>query len=55
MKFKTASKNLPFYLAGFYARPEKLQEVLAMGGSGIQVKSYQIIPKAAFNYDCQKI
>lgn len=36
-KFKVASKGLPFWLAGFYARPEKLQEVLAMGGAGIQV------------------
>jgi nitronate monooxygenase len=37
VKFKSAVKGLPFYLAGFYARPEKLQEVLAMGGAGIQV------------------
>ena len=36
-KFKTASKGLPFYLAGYYARPEKLQEVLALGGAGVQV------------------
>lgn len=36
-KFKKASKGLPFYLAGYYARPEKLQDVLAMGGAGIQV------------------
>jgi nitronate monooxygenase len=39
VKFKSAIKGLPFYLAGFYARPEKLQEVLAMGGAGIQVCS----------------
>jgi len=36
-KFKAAVKGLPFYLAGYYARPEKLQEVLAIGGQGIQV------------------
>lgn len=36
-KFKAAVKGLPFWMAGFYARPEKLQEVLAMGGAGIQV------------------
>ena len=37
VKFKSAVKELPFYLAGYYARPEKLQEVLAIGGTGIQV------------------
>lgn len=37
IKFKSAVKDLPFYLAGYYARPEKLQEVLAIGGAGIQV------------------
>jgi len=37
VKFKAASKGLPFYLAGYYARPEKLQEVLALGGAGVQV------------------
>lgn len=37
VKFKSATKGLPFWLAGFYARPEKLQEVLAVGGAGIQV------------------
>lgn len=37
VKFQGAAKGLPFYLAGFYARPEKLQEVMAMGGAGIQV------------------
>ena len=37
VKFKTAVKGLPFFLAGYYARPEKLQEVLAIGGQGIQV------------------
>jgi NAD(P)H-dependent flavin oxidoreductase YrpB (nitropropane dioxygenase family) len=36
-KFKAAVKGLPFWLAGFYARPEKLQEVLAIGGQGVQV------------------
>jgi len=36
-KFKAAIKGLPFWMAGYYARPEKLQEVLAMGGAGIQV------------------
>jgi len=37
VKFRDATKGLPFYLAGYYARPEKLQEVLALGGAGIQV------------------
>jgi len=37
VKFKTAVKGLPFFMAGYYARPEKLQEVLAIGGQGIQV------------------
>eukprot|EP00285_Hemiselmis_virescens_P003758 CAMPEP_0173415062 /NCGR_PEP_ID=MMETSP1356-20130122/84659_1 /TAXON_ID=77927 ORGANISM="Hemiselmis virescens, Strain PCC157" /NCGR_SAMPLE_ID=MMETSP1356 /ASSEMBLY_ACC=CAM_ASM_000847 /LENGTH=621 /DNA_ID=CAMNT_0014377285 /DNA_START=156 /DNA_END=2021 /DNA_ORIENTATION=+ len=36
-KFKNAVKGLPFWLAGYYARPDKLQEVLALGGAGIQV------------------
>jgi len=36
-KFKKAVKGLPFWLAGYYARPEKLQEVLAMGGAGVQI------------------
>ncbi|KAJ1493203.1 hypothetical protein T484DRAFT_1929666, partial [Baffinella frigidus] len=37
VKFKNAVGDLPFYLAGYYARPEKLQEVLALGGAGVQV------------------
>lgn len=37
IKFRDATKGLPFYLAGYYARPEKLQEILAIGGAGIQV------------------
>mmetsp|Transcript_2510 Transcript_2510/g.6006 ORF Transcript_2510/g.6006 Transcript_2510/m.6006 type:complete len:618 (+) Transcript_2510:141-1994(+) len=36
-RFKKAVKGLPFWLAGYYARPDKLQEVLALGGAGIQV------------------
>lgn len=36
-KFKKATKGLPFWLAGYYARPEKLQDVLSIGGAGIQV------------------
>uniref|UniRef100_A0A7S0YVK3 Nitronate monooxygenase domain-containing protein n=1 Tax=Hemiselmis tepida TaxID=464990 RepID=A0A7S0YVK3_9CRYP len=36
-RFKKATKGLPFWLAGYYARPDKLQEVLALGGAGIQV------------------
>eukprot|EP00288_Rhodomonas_lens_P018089 CAMPEP_0177704516 /NCGR_PEP_ID=MMETSP0484_2-20121128/8229_1 /TAXON_ID=354590 /ORGANISM="Rhodomonas lens, Strain RHODO" /LENGTH=593 /DNA_ID=CAMNT_0019215907 /DNA_START=219 /DNA_END=2000 /DNA_ORIENTATION=+ len=36
-KFKKAVKGLPFWLAGYYARPEKLQEVLAAGGAGVQI------------------
>lgn len=36
-KFKKSTKDLPFWLAGYYARPEKLQEVLAIGGQGVQV------------------
>jgi len=37
VKFKQAVGDLPFWLAGYYARPEKLNEVIAMGGAGIQV------------------
>jgi len=37
VKFKAAVKGLPFWMAGFYARPEKLQEVLAIGGQGVQI------------------
>jgi len=37
VKFKNAVKGLPFWMAGFYARPEKLQEVLAIGGQGVQI------------------
>jgi nitronate monooxygenase len=37
VKFKAATKDLPFFLAGYYARPEKLQEVLALGGQGVQI------------------
>lgn len=37
VKFKAAVKGLPFWMAGYYARPEKLQEVLAIGGSGVQI------------------
>lgn len=36
-QFKTATKGLPFWLAGSCAHPEDLQEVLALGGQGIQV------------------
>ena len=36
-KFKAAVKGLPFWLAGYYARPEKLEEVLAVGGAGVQI------------------
>jgi len=37
VKFSNICKGLPFFMAGYYARPEKLQEVLAIGGQGIQV------------------
>jgi len=36
-KFKKATKGLPFWLAGSYARPEKFNEVLEIGGAGVQV------------------
>jgi nitronate monooxygenase len=36
-KFAKATKGLPFWLAGSYADPKKLIEVLDVGGAGIQV------------------
>lgn len=36
-KFAKATKGLPFWLAGSYADPKKLVEVLDVGGAGIQV------------------
>jgi nitronate monooxygenase len=36
-KFAKATKGLPFWLAGSYADPSKLVEVLDVGGAGIQV------------------
>ncbi|CAJ1944303.1 unnamed protein product [Cylindrotheca closterium] len=36
-KFAKATKGLPFWLAGSYADPEKLCEVLKVGGAGVQV------------------
>lgn len=36
-KFRKAVKGLPFWLAGSYARAEKLEEILQMGGAGVQV------------------
>ena len=34
-----ATKGLPFYLAGSYAQPEKFNDVLDIGGVGVQVGS----------------
>jgi nitronate monooxygenase len=36
LKFGNAIKGLPFWLAGDYGKPEKLKDVLSIGGSGIQ-------------------
>lgn len=36
-KFAKATKGLPFWMAGSFARPEKFQEVLELGGAGVQV------------------
>ena len=36
-KFVKATKGLPFWLAGSYARADKFQEVLELGGTGVQV------------------
>ena len=35
-KFLKATKGLPFWLAGSYARPEKFREIMELGGAGIQ-------------------
>jgi len=35
-KFVKATKGLPFWLAGSYARPEKFEEVVKLGGQGVQ-------------------
>ena len=39
LKFLKATKGLPFYLAGSYAQPEKFNDVLDIGGVGVQVGS----------------
>ena len=39
LKFLKATKGLPFYLAGSYAQPEKFNDVLDIGGVGVQVSS----------------
>lgn len=36
-KFAKATKGLPFWMAGSYAKPEKFAEVLQAGGAGVQV------------------
>jgi nitronate monooxygenase len=37
VKFKAAVKDVPFWLAGSYAHPDKLSEVIEVGGHGVQV------------------
>lgn len=39
LKFLKASKGLPFWLAGSYAKPDKFCEVVEIGGTGVQVGS----------------
>ena len=53
-KFKKAVKGLPFYLAGFYGRPDKLQDVLAIGGAGIQVKIRPFLLFLLFSYTVEQ-
>lgn len=36
-KFVKAAKGLPFWLAGSYAHPDKFQDILKLGGAGVQV------------------
>jgi nitronate monooxygenase len=36
-KFKKAAKGLPFWFAGSYAHAEKFEEILEIGGQGVQV------------------
>lgn len=36
-KFAKATKGLPFWMAGSYAKPDKFQTVLEIGGAGVQV------------------
>lgn len=36
VNFAKASKGLPFWLAGSYARPDKLRDIVKLGGAGIQ-------------------
>jgi len=36
-KFAKASKAVPFWMAGSYAHPDKLAEILEMGAAGVQV------------------
>lgn len=36
LKFAKASKGLPFWLAGSYARPDKLRDIVKVGGAGVQ-------------------
>ena len=38
-QFAKATNGMPFWLAGSYAKPERFQEVIEMGGTGVQVGS----------------
>jgi len=55
VKFKKAVKDLPFWLAGYYARPEKLQEVLAAGGAGVQLgTSFAFAKESGLSFEAKQ-
>jgi len=55
VKFGKAIKGLPFWLAGSYARPDKYESVLAVGGVGVQVGSlFALCEESGFATDVRQ-
>lgn len=52
---KIRSLGLPFWIAGGTATPEKLREVIAMGGTGIQVGTvFALCEESGLRKDCRE-